>query len=86
MAGVLKLIFVVLIVFVHGQGDLVQLAKSTQEYSVTNFRYMHMYPEISWKEEKTLKYIETQIRTIIKDSVINASQFDTSNLVDTDLR
>jgi hypothetical protein len=80
------ILLVVSIIFIHGQVDIIQLAKSTQEYSITNFRHLHMYPELSWKEEETLKYIATQIRTIIQHSPINGSQFDTSNLVDDEHR
>ena len=42
------------------------LPRSLQNYMVEVRRHLHMYPELSWKEENTVSYLKSQIKDLLK--------------------
>lgn len=50
--------------------DILSLALDSQEFTLEMRHYLHEIPELRWEEEKTLSFIEKEIRAIQRQSVV----------------
>ncbi len=47
--------------------DVLELAQGAQDYMVEVRRFLHMYPELSWKEDNTISFIKSEIVKHLKN-------------------
>ena len=47
--------------------DILTLAQGAQDYMVETRRFLHMYPELSWKEDNTISFIKSEIKKLLNN-------------------
>lgn len=51
--------------------EILDAAKQLEAYTIKTRRYLHQYPELSWQEENTLRFIKDEILGFIHDAPYN---------------